>query len=113
MHGLHSFAMQAPPDEDSSRSAGSGGGGESSGSSQQEPKGQAAQSSLFSNLAQEVKETVMPLAHIRSYTKIYKGPVAETGPYSGSSEIAVVKTPETPWQKAWGTFQEKVGASLA
>jgi hypothetical protein len=107
------YSMQAPPEEeDCGRASGPapGVGAEASGSSgqEQDKKEQMPQSSLFSNLAQEVKDTIMPLETIRSYTRKYKGPLAEAGPYSGTSEIAVVQKVQTPWERAWGTIQDKV-----
>jgi hypothetical protein len=62
------------------------------------------------SFAKELQETMMPLNNIRSYTKRYTGPVAEqsAGPYTGSTDISVVKRVETPWQKAWSSVNEKV-----
>ena len=96
--------MQAH-EEDSNEASGSGkdSGPSSSGQEQETGKPHA---SIFANFAQEVRDTVMPLNNIHSYTKLYKGPLAEAN--SGATEILVIKQEETPWQKAWSTMQEKV-----
>lgn len=53
----------------------------------------------------------MPLSNLRSYTKKYKGPLAESSnePYTGTSDLAVVKQPQTQWQKAWSSLHDRLG----
>lgn len=48
---------------------------------------------------------------MRSYTKKYKGPLAESSnePYTGTSDLAVVKQPQTQWQKAWSSLHDRLG----
>ena len=104
-HVIVHYLLQAP-EENSSRASGSGESSGPSGSSQGEQKTDRPHASIFANLAQEVRDTMMPLKNIHSYTKVYKGPVAEGN--SGVSEILVIKPVVTPWQKAWSTVQEKV-----
>lgn len=67
-------------------------------------------SSLFQNLAQEVRDTIMPLNTMRSYVRKYQGPLAQApeGPYTGTSAIAVVKQPQTQWQQAWSALHDRV-----
>ena len=107
------YETQAPSDEESQRASSSGDGSNGPGQQQQQQESASKgfnAAGLFSNIAHEVRETMMPLENIRSYTRKYKGPVAEApeGPYTGTAALAVVKQLETPWQKAWSTMQGKV-----
>jgi hypothetical protein len=100
------FLLQAP-EEDSTRASGSTGEGRGpSSASQGQEETVKSHASIFAQLVQEVRDTILPLNSVHSYTRVYKGPVAEAN--SGASEILVIKQVETPWQKAWSTVQDKV-----
>ncbi len=67
---------------------------------------------MLSNLVREVREVMMPLENLRSYTRRYSGPLAAEGTLSSASDLVVVKRQETPWQKMHTSFLKNVSLAM-